>query len=76
MKPGQGQGDDAQSGGSDVGAVMAELMVHHQAAHRTDDEAKTGCRGGQAGGAALLLLTLSLTLFWCFDRGGCANAAL
>ena len=28
----------------------------------------------EAAGAALLLLTLSLTLFWLFDRGGRANA--
>lgn len=30
----------------------------------------------EAGGAALLLLILSLVLFWCFDRGGRAHAAL
>jgi thiamine transport system permease protein len=29
----------------------------------------------QAAGAALLLLVLSLALFWLFDRGGRMNAA-
>lgn len=32
-------------------------------------------RTGQSAGAALLLLILSLALFWIFDRGGRANAA-
>ena len=30
----------------------------------------------EAGGAALLLLILSLVLFWCFDRGGRGHAAV
>jgi len=32
-------------------------------------------RMDQAGAAALLLLILSLGLFWAFDRGGRVNAA-
>ncbi len=32
-------------------------------------------RTGQSAGAALLLLILSLTLFWIFDRGGRSDAA-
>lgn len=46
-------------------ATLPLLLYRLMAAYRMDD----------AGGVALLLLVLSLTLFWIFDRGGRANAA-
>ncbi len=47
-------------------ATLPLMLYRLLAAYRVD----------QAAGAALLLLALCLLLFWAFDRGGRANAAL
>ncbi len=47
-------------------ATLPLMLYQLLAAYRVED----------AGGAALLLLVLSLALFWCFDRGGRRHAAV